>query len=604
MADAHSAKEFFLGAAAESDDKSFRAPAREHTLVQPLIDADAAFRAMESAIFKAKTSVFFALWFFDPKVELLGVRKPPKLRTWADLLRTAAENGAKVRVILSDQDPVLTINYHEAAWAAHRQLTEAARRIPAKRRDRFQLIVSSHEATFNAPEESTDDSADKANKLTRDALQAIMTSLKGRPSQFADTPGLWSLIEKNAKTGKFERRKDASPTIYFGSHHQKLLIVDGSVAFLGGLDVVKGRIDSQAHKGRAWHDSMCRVEGAPVGDLLRNFVARWNEEEPRFVAFVKAANAPSKRFKIEPLPSAALKLTSDAGAQGESVAQIHRTVSRQHAKNALPETVRGDIAEAYEKAINAAREFVYIENQYFRSLPLQDVLTSLLDRVPALQLIIVVPVAPEEVNVSGGADRLTEHGLFLQHRAFKQLQTAFKRNQDRGGKGRLGIYSMIAQRPAAKKKSGVMSKTNVANSHQIYVHNKCLIVDDVYAHVGSANTNPRSFELDTEVGIGWFDPTSVRELRQQLWNELLGRPNLRAWKVSDYVTEWNRIAEYNLKLTKSRDMPKRKGFVVPHDIEAFPGKDNTFMFRVLGLPNPTRFTELFDRSPGLENQLA
>jgi phospholipase D1/2 len=469
--------------------------------------------------------------------------------------------------------------------------------MPPKHRERFQLVVTTHPATFNAPEERTEKSKRNAELLLSLSIGAVLKSLNGKPGRFADTPGLWSLIEQNAKGGKFRQIKDASPTILLGSHHQKLLIVDEEVAFVGGLDVVKGRVDSTAHTQMAWHDSMCRVEGAPVGDLLRNFRTRWNEEAPIFQDFVKRANEASKKFKIESLKTTELAAGSGAGgAKGELSAQIHRTVSRRtDRKNSLPETVRADIAEAYEKAIGAARQFIYIENQYFRSRELVRWLLEALDRVADLQLIIVVPVAPEEVK-GEEIDLVTDHGLFLQHSAFENLKRAFERNRKAENKGELGVYSMIAQRKAGKQ-----SPTNVSGSHQIYVHNKCLIVDDVYAHVGSANTNPRSFTLDTEAGVGWFDAVSVRALREELWSELLGKPNLKEWSVSDYVKRWNEIADANLKLKTPKEFKRRKGFVIPHKFDAFRGHDHGFEIgKLLGVSDPDRLVQVFDRSPGVE----
>jgi phosphatidylserine/phosphatidylglycerophosphate/cardiolipin synthase-like enzyme len=203
--------------------------------------------------------------------------------------------------------------------------------------------------------------------------------------------------------------------------------------------------------------------------------------------------------------------------------------------------------------------------------------------VPELQVIVVLPVAPEEVNEKGGADRITQHGLFLQHGVLTRLADALGVN--------FGMFSLIAQRKPEKA-----SSTNVAGSHQIYVHNKCLVVDDVYAHVSSANTNPRSFEVDTEVGLGWYEPESVRPLRESLWRELLGNPDMSNWQTADYVKEWSRIALGNLRETKN--FARRRGFVVPHDPDRFPGSDQSSLFNFAGFPRADRLTQIVDPPSG------
>ena len=182
----------------------------------------------------------------------------------------------------------------------------------------------------------------------------------------------------------------------------------------------------------------------------------------------------------------------------------------------------------------------------------------------------MLPVAPEEVAQKGGADEATMHGLFLQHKVLTDLRTEFK--------GSLGIYSMVQAAPA-----DASHKTDSCGSHQIYVHTKALIVDDVFALVGSANATDRSFRVDTEMAVSWFDPASVRAFRQTVWGELLGSPKgMSSWAAKDYVKKWEAIAKANATAVPS----KRSGFVVPHNPEKFKGRKSD---RV-----PDAFAELFN----------
>ncbi|TYH82600.1 hypothetical protein ES332_D02G072900v1 [Gossypium tomentosum] len=106
-----------------------------------------------------------------------------------------------------------------------------------------------------------------------------------------------------------------SAGVYLWSHHEKLVIVDNQICFLGGLDLCFGRYDTFEHKvsdnppviwpgkdyynpresepnswedtmkdeldrGKyprmPWHDVHCALRGPPCRDIARHFVQRWN----------------------------------------------------------------------------------------------------------------------------------------------------------------------------------------------------------------------------------------------------------------------------------------------------------------------------------------
>uniref|UniRef100_A0A0E0HDB8 Phospholipase n=1 Tax=Oryza nivara TaxID=4536 RepID=A0A0E0HDB8_ORYNI len=106
-----------------------------------------------------------------------------------------------------------------------------------------------------------------------------------------------------------------SSGVYLWSHHEKIVIVDNQVCYLGGLDLCFGRYDNSAHKlsdvppviwpGKdyynpresepnswedtmkdeldrtkyprmPWHDVQCALYGPPCRDVARHFVQRWN----------------------------------------------------------------------------------------------------------------------------------------------------------------------------------------------------------------------------------------------------------------------------------------------------------------------------------------
>jgi phosphatidylserine/phosphatidylglycerophosphate/cardiolipin synthase-like enzyme len=112
-----------------------------------------------------------------------------------------------------------------------------------------------------------------------------------------------------------------------------------------------------------------------------------------------------------------------------------------------------------------------------------------------------------------------------------------------------------------------------------------MLIDDVWATIGSANANPRSFYVDTELSASIHDPAVVTKLRRALWAELLGSPKgLATWKPVDFVAEWTKIALANSKA----EAAKRQGFIIQHDPSKFPGAATT------GLPD--EFVDLIDVS--------
>lgn len=142
--------------------------------------------------------------------------------------------------------------------------------------------------------------------------------------------------------------------------------------------------------------------------------------------------------------------------------------------------------------------------------------------------------------------------MYLQYETLTKLQKALGSN--------LGLYSLVQNTAAPKDSAGVSS----FGSLRIYPHSKVLIVDDVFASIGSANINPRGFQLDAEMDLAWHEATSAKTFREQLWKEHLGTVDgslFATWKNADFVKEWDAIAKKNTTAKPGA----RQGFIVPHD---------------------------------------
>jgi phosphatidylserine/phosphatidylglycerophosphate/cardiolipin synthase-like enzyme len=256
-------------------------------------------------------------------------------------------------------------------------------------------------------------------------------------------------------------------------HHEKLVIVDGEVAFVGGIDLTSyagDRLDARTHPARdglGWHDAATRIHGPAVADVAAHFRLRWQE-------------VTGERLPAAPAP----------GPAGDVELQVVRTVpEKTYAR--LP---RGEftILESYVRALRSARRLIYLENQFLWSPEIAGVLADKLRRPPddRFRLLILLPVKPN--------------------------------NGNEDTRGQLGVLAE-ADDGAGRFLACTLHQCG-DGGRPVYVHAKVGIVDDAWLTVGSANLNEHSLFNDTEMNIVTHDPELARETRLALWAEHLDRP--------------------------------------------------------------------------------
>jgi phosphatidylserine/phosphatidylglycerophosphate/cardiolipin synthase-like enzyme len=547
---------YFLDAEDSTDRMKARPAAREIHAATPLVDGVKIFSELEALIDGAKSSVLLAYWAIDFSTKLVTDAS----RNWFDLLIAAAGRGVKVRVILNDFDPLLKAADHSGIWKGFAGLMFAASRAKLAA-GALEVVIAHHPAQIPAVQMEAAAAASAlvglGIPLTYDRLADQLNAVaddKKRLVTYVSLPGIWDKI-KMESTGKVAPVKaNQAYAAWPASHHQKIAIIDGRYALTGGVNLTSTYIDSSKHDKALdkdgigpWHDAGVMVEGADmVKDFVYNFVGLWNQCKASMDAFLKSQ---SVALKIKTPPFVALAVstamkesdvaisTAAPSTKAPAVAaQMRRTVSVANSTSPFFSTVRADVLEGYQKAIALAEDFVYIENQYLRDERIGQAILDRHKKQSQLRVIIVIPARSEEMVRTKG-DPISKYGSALQYEIVDALTKQLKSN--------LGVFSLERRDKAL-----------------VYVHSKLLIVDDKFASIGSANTNPRSLSMDTELDLVWFDPTSVSALRLQLWNELLGKPSgLASWKVSDYVKKWNDIASANKTATPA----KLRGFVRPFD---------------------------------------
>lgn len=587
----------FLPTKLPGDDRQFLPPARRGAKVTPLIDAKVAYAAMEEAILKARSTVHLCWWEFDPFTPLTSnaVRRAVGGAGWVDLLLAKARGTrvppAHVRMIISDSDAVFFKTMHAKAWAAAEIMQTRRKTMGAPAQMRLEVFVGLHPAVVTSfaaldivtetvletlTEAKLASRRDELNAIIADAgtdIAAIDAAITEAKDQFRNLPGLWPNIRFDAASSSFSLVTQVALSLRPASHHQKLCLIDGEIAFCGGLDIAPERLDDQRHGARfPWHDIQCKVEGAPVFDIERNFFSRWNAELELFREFVAAANTAQPPFQVE-LPSL-IAMATQAGAAaferrpGKSRVQVIRTLSGEIPNGeSVPATIRRDIEESYFNAIANAEQFLYLENQYVRWPALADKIIAR-HQQRAIKVILVVPTLPEEVRAAT-RDPMTNHALFLQNQFLQRLAAGLGDD--------FGLFALTQRRFASGP-----DPLNLLGAAQVYVHSKIMIVDDVFATIGSANTNGRGFHIDSELNIAWTDPSAVRAFRLKLWAELLGRPrDLLSWKPLRFMEKWRTIAVVNSAFPPAA----RQGFVVPGDLATTHVGEKL----ALGLPEPDKF---------------
>ncbi|OJZ91451.1 hypothetical protein ASPFODRAFT_29816 [Aspergillus luchuensis CBS 106.47] len=363
---------------------------------------------------------------------------------------------------------------------------------------------------------------------------------------------------------------------FFWAHHEKLCIIDHTLAFVGGIDLCFGRWDTPQHlltddkptgfetpdgpkdadhcqlwPGKdysnprvqdfydldkpyeemydrnvvprmPWHDISMHVVGQPARDLTRHFVQRWN-----YILRQRKPTRPTPFLlpppDFEPADMEAL------GLDGTCEVQILRSSSMW--STGTPDITEHSIMNAYVKLIEESEHFVYIENQFFVSTceidgrkienSIGDALVERITRAAknkeAWRAVIVIPLMPgfqNTVDSEGGTSvRLI---MMCQYRSICRGETSIF-----GRLRALGIEPEDYIQFFSLRTWGKIGPQDQLVTEQLYIHAKCMVVDDRAAIIGSANINERSMlgSRDSEVAA------VVRDT-DMIWSSMNGRPYL------------------------------------------------------------------------------
>lgn len=445
----------------------------ENSAFEPIVDGVTYFRELAAHMDRLAPgdAVYIASYQADPAVDLTG-RTPgdPGYRSFIDVLAEKAADDVDVRIVLSDAEfsggvPWLPIGPFRANVLATRKIRAW---VPSTR-------------TAVAPPLS--------NRVLLD----------------------WS-----------------GPIL--GSNHQKLVVFrlgQELVAYVGGLDLTPSRYDTAPHHrlrlGRhrwGWHDAATRVHGPAAHRVWEVFRARWETAAALPTRYI-AKNLPAQYFRlprggfttINPVDSPRLlppaPVQPDRPAPGTAI-QVVRSFSawavhpRRGRHRIRPAAVtRAAYHEVYvalTTALRAAERYVYLEDQYFHEAP--------------------------------GGDRRYELYAELREAAGRGVKIILvgsgRRDPADGGDSTVApvITRDLRKRVLDRLPGTVRRNVVMYRLRDLTVHTKLMLVDDVFASIGSANFFSRSMAgTDSELTCTLVSAGhSVRDLRVRLWAEHLRAP--------------------------------------------------------------------------------
>jgi len=292
-------------------------------------------------------------------------------------------------------------------------------------------------------------------------------------------------------------------------HHEKLVLVDDRIAYVGGIDLTAfagDRNDSSEHRARGrlgWHDVCMRLEGPIVGDVAEHFRLRW---------------------------PAALPGTPPPRALDGPEVQLVRTVP----EHIYPGLDKGEftILESYLRALRSAERFVYLESQFLWSTEIVSVLADKLRDPPCddFRVVVLLPARPR----NGGDDTRGQVGVLVGADA---------------GRGRFLACTLY--------------QAGRGGGH-VYVHAKVGIVDDRWLTIGSANLNEHSLFNDSEVNVVVRDEGLARRARLRLWSEHLESDDVDGDPVAVIDELWRPCAERELERRRAEGYCERRLVLLPH----------------------------------------
>lgn len=349
---------------------------------------------------------------------------------------------------------------------------------------------------------------------------------------------IWSLIGVRAggrELPPFNARWMSHPRIRFrydaerpieSSRHEKLIVIDGALAFVGGTDVSRERWDARGHDRtvehlrvnpegepyRPHHDLQAVMDGPIVRALAEHFADAWQtvagerpdaaHGRPELETSIRARSGVSAE-KSAGEPRGEATAGASVGALWPERVPIDVEWARVHLSRTAPPFRQApaidEIRRTVEAIIARARRLLYIEMQYLTAAAVTRALCSRLAAADAPHVLLVLP---------------RHNNTLLERRVMQPLQDA-------------QLCELLEHDRHARLR--ITCPTLPDGHGELMLHSKLTIADDEVLHLGSANFNERSMAVDTEIDFTLCahdagERAAIANVRHRLLAEHLGVP--------------------------------------------------------------------------------
>lgn len=265
----------------------------------------------------------------------------------------------------------------------------------------------------------------------------------------------------------------------FSRDHRKIVVIDGNIAYTGGMNVADYYIKGTAQVG-TWRDMHCRIEGGAVSQLQMIFARIWEKVTGEDLWKPKYFRA------YKPVEATGLKADTTATAGRKKVGIINRE----------PRKTNKIMRTFYLNAINSAQDSIKLINPYLTlSHKLMKALEQAVERGVKVEIIVSahsdIPLTPDCV-------------FYNVHKLMKK-----------------GVDVWLYQ-PG-------------------FHHSKVIMVDGLYCTVGSTNLNARSLRFDYEENAVIIDKPVTKQLDDMFDNDKRESVYLTEKTWDEFRSPWKKF---------------------------------------------------------------
>ncbi len=265
----------------------------------------------------------------------------------------------------------------------------------------------------------------------------------------------------------------------FHRDHRKIVVIDGKVAYTGGMNVADYYIKGTRQVGK-WRDMHCRIEGSEVNTLQRIFLKMWNRVTGQNVSGAEYYRGYHDADYIKGLKS------DECSTERRLVGIMNRE----------PRLTNKIVRQFYVGAINSAQDSIKLVNPYLTlNHSLKRALRKAVERGVKVEVMVSshsdIPLTPDCVFYN--VHRLMKHGVDV------------------------WVYE------------------------EGFHHTKVIMVDGKFCTVGSANLNARSLNFDYEENAIIVDPCTTQQLSRMFDEDKKASFLLTPRKWDEWRTPWKKF---------------------------------------------------------------